>query len=350
MNLLTLQALTKQYSDRVLLDQVDMLINSGDRIGLIGPNGSGKTTLLRVLAGVEAPDEGSLNVWGGVRVQYLPQEPPLDDDLTVLETLFHSASPQMRLLFAYEHTTHALQQAPHDSALQNELIALSAEMDRTNGWIAEANGKAILTRLGLEETYFPQLVATLSGGERKRLALARALLDPADLLILDEPTNHIDADAIAWLEQTLLTLPAALLMVTHDRYFLDRIANTIVELDRRKLISYPGNYTQYLELRAIRHENLAVAEVKRQNQLRRELEWLRRAPSARGTKQKARKQRVHELLQIQSDLGEDRVAMALAGRRIGKKVLQVEGLKKAFDDVTLFANVDFRLEPGDRIG
>ncbi|NUM44932.1 MAG: ABC-F family ATP-binding cassette domain-containing protein [Anaerolineales bacterium] len=350
MNLLTLQALTKQYSDRILLDQVDMLINSGDRIGLIGPNGSGKTTLLRVLAGVEAPDEGNLNVWGGVRVQYLPQEPPLDDHLTVLETLFHSDSPQMRLLFNYEHTTHALQLAPHDPALQTQLITLSAEMDRTNGWTAEANGKAILTRLGLEETYFPQPVATLSGGERKRLALARALLDPADLLILDEPTNHIDADAIAWLENTLLNLPAALLMVTHDRYFLDRVANTIVELDRRKLISYPGNYTQYLELRAARHENLALAEVKRQNQLRRELEWLRRAPSARGTKQKARKQRVHELLQIQSDLGEDRVAMALAGRRIGKKVLQVEGLKKTFDGVPLFSDVDFRLEPGDRIG
>jgi len=348
MNLVTLKGLTKQYSDRVLLDQVDMLINTGDRIGLIGLNGSGKTTLLRVLAGVESPDEGDLTVWGVVRIQYLSQEPPLDNDLSVLETLFHSDSPQMRLLFEYERVTHALQQKPGDSTLQNLLITLSTEMDRTNGWAAEANGKTILTRLGVD--HFDRQVTTLSGGERKRLALARVLLDPADLLILDEPTNHIDAEAIAWLEEYLLTLPAALLMVTHDRYFLDRVANQILELDRRKLVNYPGNYTQYLEQRTARHEQLATAEVKRQNQLRRELEWLRRAPSARGTKQKARKQRVHELLQIQSDLGEDRVAMALAGRRIGKKVLKVEGLAKTFDGALLFSEVDFRLEPGDRIG
>ncbi len=350
MNLIALKGLTKQYSDRVLLDQVDMLINTGDRIGLIGLNGSGKTTLLRVLASVEAPDEGDLILWGGVRVQYLAQEPPLDNDLTVLETLFHSDSPQMRLLFAYERAAHTLQKTPDDPALQTHLITLSAEMDRTNGWMAEANGKAILTRLGLGEAYFSQTVATLSGGERKRLALARVLLDPADLLILDEPTNHIDAEAIAWLEETLLTLPAALLMVTHDRYFLNRVANQIVELDRRKLISYPGNYTKYLEQRTARHELLAVAEVKRQNQLRRELEWVRRTPSARGTKQKARKQRVAELLEIRADLGEDRVAMALAGRRIGKKVLNVQGVSKAFGNVPLFADVEFRLEPGDRIG
>ena len=362
MNLVTLQSLTKQYSDRILLDQVDMLINQGDRIGLIGLNGTGKTTLLRVIAGVESPDEGNLTVWGRVRVRYLFQEPPLDDNLTVLETLFHSASPQMRLLFDYEHTVRALQQKPGDSELQVRLISLSDEMDRTNGWAAEANGKAILTRLGLGEGDFVRSIPTLSGGERKRLALARVLLDPADasaadksalstsLLILDEPTNHIDADAIAWLEEYLLTLPAALLMVTHDRYFLDRVANKIVELDRRKLVSYPGNYTQYLELRAARHEQLAVAEEKRRAQLRRELEWLRRAPKARGTKQKARKQRVGELLQIQSDLGEDRVAMALAGRRIGKKALKVEGLTKSFGGNLVLKDVDFRLEPGDRIG
>ncbi|HLF91502.1 MAG TPA: ABC-F family ATP-binding cassette domain-containing protein [Anaerolineales bacterium] len=366
MNLVTLNGLTKQYSDRVLLDQVDMLINQSDRIGLIGLNGSGKTTLLRVIAGMESPDEGSLTVWGGVRIQYLSQEPPLDNNLTVLEslypsdTLFYSNSSQMRLLFEYERATHALQQKPGDVELQTRLMSLTAEMDRTNGWAAEVNGKAILTRLGLVE--HARSVSTLSGGERKRLALARVLLDSSDasttdisalntsLLILDEPTNHIDAEAIAWLEEYLLTLPAALLMVTHDRYFLDRVANKIVELDRRKLVSYPGNYTQYLELRAARHEQLAVAEEKRHAQLRRELEWLRRAPKARGTKQKARKQRVAELLQIQSNLGEDRVAMALAGRRIGKKVLKVEGLTKSFGANLVLEDVDFRLEPGDRIG
>ena len=169
-------------------------------------------------------------------------------------------------------------------------------MEHSGGWSAEANVKAILTRLGI--TDFAAPIASLSGGQRKRVALARALIDRADLLILDEPTNHIDAETIAWLEAYLLAQPGALLMVTHDRYFFDRVVNRIVELDRRQLVSYPGNYSRYLELSAVRQENLAAAEVKRQNLLRRELEWLRRGAQARSTKQKARKQRVEELQQL----------------------------------------------------
>ena len=347
MNLVMLENVSKQYSERQLLDCVNLLVNEGDRIGLIGMNGSGKSTLLRLIAGLERPDEGAITVPGGISIRYLAQEPALDEELAVLDQLFDSDSPQMRLLRDYEWASLQLQQQPGSTERQERLLALTDEIERTGGWAAEANAKAILTRLGI--TNFSAPIASLSGGERKRVALARALIDRADLLLLDEPTNHIDAETIAWLEEYLLAQPGALVMVTHDRYFLGHV-NRIVELDRRKLISYPGSYSQYLELSLARHEQLAAAEVKRQNLLRRELAWLRRGAQARSTKQKARKQRVEELQQLSYDRGEQKVAMALAGRRLGKKVLRAEDLSKRYGELTLFQNVNFSLEPGDRIG
>ncbi|MBX3051706.1 MAG: ABC-F family ATP-binding cassette domain-containing protein [Caldilineaceae bacterium] len=348
MNLLTLEAVSKQYSERLLLDKVNLSINSGDRIGLIGVNGSGKTTLLRLIAGEEAPDSGSVTLWGHVRVEFLRQEPLLDDNATVLAQLFRSDSPQMQLLAAYESTSQRLERTPQDAELQRHFLELSGQMDQTGGWAAEANAKAILTQLGIDN--FEARVGTLSGGQRKRVALARALIDRADLLILDEPTNHIDAETVDWLEEYLVSTPGSLLMVTHDRYFLDRVVNRIVELDRRELIVYPGNYSRYLELREQRHEKLAAAEQKRRQFLKRELEWVRRMPMARGTKQKARKERFAEIERIEYDSGEERVAMALASRRLGTKVLTATGLVKSYGDKRVVDGVDFRLEPGDRLG
>ena len=348
MNLLTIENISKQFSERLLFDGASLLINEGDRIGLIGVNGSGKSTLLKIVAGLEAPDKGSVTLPGGVRVEYLAQEPPLDDSLTVLATIFHSESPQMQLLQSYERVTAALESQPDDPTLHAELLSLSAAMDRTDGWAAEANAKSILTQLGI--THFDDKIGTLSGGQRKRVALARALIDRADLLVLDEPTNHIDAATVAWLEEYLATTPGALLMVTHDRYFLDRVVNRIVELDRRQLVSYAGNYTHFLEAREQRHEQLAEAETKRRNLLRRELEWLRRQPMARGTKQKARKERVEALMQIEYDSGTARVAIALASRRLGSKVLTAKGLVKHFDGQAVVNHIDLNLEPGERIG
>ena len=347
MNLITLENVSKQFSERRLLDRVNLQINEGDRIGLIGINGSGKTTLLRLIAGMEPPDTGAVTVRGGIRLRYLSQEPALDDSLTVLAQLFDSDWPQTRLLRDYEWATQQLQQNPASPEWQGRLAVLSDEMARTDGWATEARVKSILTRLGI--TDFAAPIAALSGGQRKRVALARALIDPVDLLMLDEPTNHIDAATIAWLEDYLATEPGALLMVTHDRYFLDRVVNRIIDLDRRQLVSYPGTYRRYLELSAARHEQLAAAEAKRQNLLRRELEWLRRGAQARSTKQKARKQRIEELQQLSYDRRES-VSLALAGRRMGKKVLRVEGLSKSFDGHPLFEKVDFHLEPGDRVG
>lgn len=348
MNLVTLENVSKQYSERLLLDEVDLLVNEGERIGLIGVNGSGKTTLLRIIAGLEPPDSGNVTVWGGVSIEYLPQEPQLDHALTVLQHIFQSDSPQLQLLRRYQETTWKLQQSPHDETLQQRLIELGAEMDHSDGWTAEAKAKTILTQLGVPQ--FDACIGNLSGGQRKRVALAHALIDRADLLILDEPTNHIDADAVAWLEEYLMTEPGALLMVTHDRYFLDRVVNRIVELDRRQLVSYPGNYTRYLERRTERHERLAAEEANRQRRLRQELEWLRRAPKARGTKQKARKQRVEELQSLRYDRGQEQVAITLAGRRLGKRVLEARNLSKSYDSLQLFSDIDMRLEPGDRIG
>jgi ABC transport system ATP-binding/permease protein len=348
MNLLILENVSKQYSERMLLENVDLMINEGDRIGLIGVNGSGKSTLLRLIAGEEEPDSGSVTVWGHRRVEYLHQDPELDELATVIDQLFRSDSPQMRLLRDFEWTTAQISRDPHNGALQSRLVDLSAEMDRTGGWAAEANAKAILTRLGIEE--FDAPVSTLSGGQRKRVAMARALIDRADLLVLDEPTNHIDAETVAWLEEYLLTTPGALLMVTHDRYFLDRVVNRIVELDRRQLISYPGNYSQYLELREERNERLAADEQKRRKLLKRELEWVRRAPAARSTKQKARKDRVEELQKIQYDSGEETVSMVMATQRVGSKVLSAHGITKSFGEKTVVDGVDLKLEPGDRIG
>lgn len=348
MNLLTITHLSKQYSERLLFDGANLLINAGDRIGLIGVNGSGKSTLLRLVAGLETPDSGSVTTWGHIRVEHLAQEPALTDALTVLQTIFYSESPQMQLLRDYEETSHALQMHPDDEGLQSRLVGLSTELDRTAGWAAEANAKTILTQLGI--TDFAAKVGTLSGGQRKRVALARALIDRADLLVLDEPTNHIDAATVAWLEDYLATTPGALLMVTHDRYFLDRVVNRIVELDRRQLVSYTGNYTKYLEDHEARHERLVSAEAKRQQFIRRELEWLRRGVMARSTKQKARIQRAEELMKIRYDSGEDRVSITLAGRRLGKTVLSAKGLTKRYDDKVILDQVNLELEPGDRIG
>ncbi|MCL4303802.1 MAG: ATP-binding cassette domain-containing protein [Anaerolineae bacterium] len=348
MSLITLENISKQYSERLLLDQVGLQINEGDRIGLIGINGSGKSTFLRLLAGLEAPDTGSIVARGDIKIQYLSQEPVLNDSLTVLAQLFEGDSAQIRLLRDYEWASQQLEQQPGSVYWQEQLTSLSDQMERSGGWSVEAKVKAVLTRLGI--TNFAAPIASLSGGERKRVALAHALIERADLLILDEPTNHLDAETIAWLEAYLLTQPGALLMVTHDRYFLDRIVNRLVELDRRQLVSYPGNYSRYLELSAVRQENLAADELKRQNLLRRELDWLRRGAQARSTKQKARKQRVEELQQLNYDRGDQTVSIALAGRRLGKKVLLATNLSKTFNGRSIFARVDFLLEPGDRIG
>jgi ABC transport system ATP-binding/permease protein len=347
-NLVTVDGVGRQIGERTLFRDVSLRLNTGDRIGLIGVNGSGKSTLLRIVAGIDAPESGTVTVWGGVRIQYLAQEPTLDPLDRVLDHLLRSTQPDIALLREYRQAADAVAAAPADTARLGRLNALAAEMDRTGAWNADVMARTILSRLGVPDPAAP--VTSLSGGMRKRVALAGALLDPADLLILDEPTNHLDADAIAWLEEYLLTVPPALVMVTHDRYFLDRVVNRILELDRRAIVPYPGNYARYLELRAERHERLAAIEQRRQKLLRRELEWLRRAPKARTHKQRARSDRVAELAQIAVDSGDVRVAIALAGRRLGQRVLVARDLHQSYGDVAVLKGIDLDLGPGARIG
>ncbi len=348
MNLVTLEHISKQYGERVLLDGVHLLINSGDKIGLLGRNGSGKSTLLKIIAGKEDADEGNLTIWGKVRVRYLPQEPNLDPTKTVLETVFDSEVPLMATVRDYEAATHALEQNPNDPAAQEQLLNMSGEMDRMAAWGAETQAKTVLSNLGISE--FSKPIGELSGGQKRRVAIARAMLDPGDVLILDEPTNHIDADTVAWLESYLGNLKAAIMMVTHDRYFLENVANRIVELDRRELISYPGSYSTFLEKRDERDAQIAARTEKQIAMAKRELAWLRRGAQARSTKQKARVQRAEALQEVRMERTNDRVAMSLAGRRLGKRVLEVENLSKGFDGTPLFENLSFELIPGDRIG
>jgi ATP-binding cassette subfamily F protein uup len=362
LNLLTLQAVSKQFTERILLDQVDLRINQGDRIGLVGANGSGKTTLLRMIAGRESADEGDLTIWGGVSVQLLDQEPDLNDALSVLENLFQSDSPQMRVVRDFQRANQDLLAAPENAAHQANLVKVTEQMDRLNGWAAEARAKAILSKLGVQSSpadsqvgspdaiHFGQQVATLSGGERKRLALAQALLDPADLLILDEPTNHLDAETIDWLESYLLEMSTALLMVTHDRYFLQRVANRIIELDRRKLVSYSGNYSSYLTQRQQREAAEAVGARRRHSQLRRELAWLNQGIRARGTRSKHRKEQALDLLDRSQTESLPTVAIALASRRLGKRVFTGKGIRLAYGNRTILNGIDLELEPGERIG
>ncbi|MEM8860630.1 MAG: ABC-F family ATP-binding cassette domain-containing protein, partial [Chloroflexota bacterium] len=348
MNLVTLEHISKQYGDRVLLDSIHLLINSGDKIGLLGRNGSGKSTLLKIIAGVEDADEGNLTIWGKVRVRYLPQEPDLDPEKSVLETVFDSDVPLMRTLRDYESALIAITESPEDLVAQSFFNEMNDKMDQIAGWNAETEAKSVLTNLGI--TNFKHKVKNLSGGQKRRVAIAQALLDPGDLLILDEPTNHIDADTVAWLEDYLGKLKSAVLMVTHDRYFLENVANRIVELDRRELVSYSGSYSAYLEKRDERDAQIKSRTEKQMALAKRELAWLRRGAQARSTKQKARVQRAEALQEVRMERTNDRVAMSLAGRRLGKRVLEVEGLSKGFDGNLLFENLSFDLVPGDRIG
>ena len=250
MILLQAEHLQKTHGMKVIFDDISVYISNGDKIGLIGVNGTGKSTLLRILAGLDAADAGEITTSNELVVEYLPQHPDFDEDATVLEQVFRGESPFMQVLRAYEETLDALEAHPEDAALTEKLLKLSERMDEVDAWQLESEAKSILNKLGVSD--FSAKVSTLSGGQRKRIALAGALIRPCNLLILDEPTNHLDNDTIEYLENMLKNKNVALLMVTHDRYFLDQVTNRILELDQAKLYSYDGNYAVFLEQKAQR--------------------------------------------------------------------------------------------------
>lgn len=348
MQILSVENLSKEYGEKVLFDQISFHIAEQERIGLIGVNGTGKSSLLAILAGKETPDSGKVMHANSFRVEYLPQNPAFDENSTVLEQVFYGDSPLIQLLREYEQALADLQKAPDDTARQERLITLQNRMDAQDAWESSTQAKTVLTRLGIHD--FSQKVSELSGGQRKRVAMARALIQPADLLILDEPTNHIDSETVEWLEEYLSRYKGALLLVTHDRYFLDRVTNRIFELDGGKLYAYEGNYATFLEKKAERMENEAAAESKRQNLLRRELAWLRRGAKARTTKQKARIQRVEEMRDRDTAAPAAKLEIALGASRLGKKVMEIQNICKSYGARKLIDDFSYIVLPKDRLG
>ncbi|MFP3392141.1 ABC-F family ATP-binding cassette domain-containing protein [Brevibacillus sp. SIMBA_040] len=348
MQILTVENLSKGYGEKVLFDNISFHIAEQQRIGLIGVNGTGKSSLLKIIAGLDTADSGKVVHANHFRVEYLPQNPSFEEDSSVLDQVFYGDSQLIQLLREYEQALADLQVAPDDEKRQARMFSVQTRMDAADAWESNTQAKMILTQLGLHD--FSQRVSELSGGQRKRVAMARALIQPADLLILDEPTNHIDNETVEWLEDYLTRYKGALLLVTHDRYFLDRVTNRTFELDKGKLYSYEGNYATFLEKKAEREENEAATESKRQNLLRRELAWLRRGAKARTTKQKARVQRAEELRDRAVEGPAAKMEMALGASRLGKKVIEIEGISKAFGDRKLIQNFSYIVLPGDRVG
>jgi ATP-binding cassette subfamily F protein uup len=348
MNLLSIENLAKSYGERVLFADVTLGIDEGDKIGLIGVNGTGKSTFLKVLAGLEPADAGKITKGSNVQIEYLPQNPDFDDSATVLEQVFKGRSPVMKVLRDYEQALVDAHNQPQSKEAQQQLIRLSQQMDSYDAWQLESEAKAILMQLGIAE--FTALVYTLSGGQRKRVALASALINPCDLLILDEPTNHIDNDTVAWLEQYLANRKGALLMITHDRYFLDRVTNRIIEIDKGKLYTYSGNYSKFLEAKADREEQQEASERKRQNLLRSELAWMRRGARARSTKQKARIDRFEQLSSQKIDLSDTKMEISVGSSRLGRKIIEIENISHQFDGKTVIADFSYIILKDDRVG
>ncbi|AIF50007.1 ABC-F family ATP-binding cassette domain-containing protein [Pelosinus sp. UFO1] len=347
MNIVSIEKLSKSYGMKNLFSNVTFGIDENDKIGLIGVNGTGKSTFLKVIAGLEEADDGKVSQGNQVEIQYLSQNPDFDPLDTVLDQIFKGYSPIMKLLREYEQVLLAVNNQPNEG-LEKRLIALSQEMDAMNGWQLESEAKSILTRLGI--TDFTAHVGTLSGGQRKRIALASALIHPADLLILDEPTNHIDNDTVAWLEDYLHKRKGALLMITHDRYFLDRVVNRIIELDKGNLYSYTGNYSLFLELKMQREADQEATESKRQNLLRNELAWMRRGAKARTTKQKARIERFEKLSDEKVDLSQDKVEITAGASRLGRKIIELSNVTKSFEERTVIQDFSYIVLRDDRMG
>lgn len=348
MNLICLENIYKSYGEKVLLDNISISINEGEKIGIIGINGTGKSTLLKIIAGIENYETGNIMTSNGLRVSYLSQQSFFDEEATVLEQIFKDDTPVMRLLREYESTVKKLELDEKNEDLQKKLLTLTSKMDDMNAWQLESDAKTILTKLGIYD--FDAKVSTLSGGQKKRISLAAALIMPSDLLILDEPTNHIDNDTVAWLEKYLNNRKASLLMITHDRYFLDRVTNKIWELHAGNIYSYDGNYSIFLEKKIEREELERSMETKRQNTFRRELEWIRRGAKARSTKQKARIQRFEDLKNSKTDIVDDKIEISAASARLGKKVIEINNICKSYDDRFLIKDFSYIFSKNDRVG
>ena len=342
MNILNIENISKSYSENPLLKNISLGINEGDKIGLIGKNGTGKTTLLKIITGLEEPDEGRIIKGSTTRIEYLPQDIDFDPNDTVKEQVFKGNSKNMVLIRKYQEAIR------NPNTPNEEIIKLTQEMDKLDAWKLESEAKAVLTKLGI--TDFQAKIGELSGGQRKRIALAGALINSSDLLILDEPTNHLDNDTIDWLEEYLRNRKSALIMITHDRYFLDRVVNQIIELDRGNLYSYKGNYNNYLEGKLEREEMEVASRQKKQSLIRKELAWMKQGAKARSTKQKARIDRFNELNKQTVNISDDKLDISVVSRRLGRKVIELENINKSFEGKNIIDDFNYIVLRDDRVG
>ncbi|MBO6881603.1 ABC-F family ATP-binding cassette domain-containing protein [Winogradskyella sp.] len=342
MNYLNVENISKSYGELVLFKNLSFSIHKDQKIAFVAKNGSGKTSILNILSGKDTPDEGQVVVRKGLRLAFLDQEPDLDPKLTIEETIFASDIPVLKIIEAYEN---ALKNPEDTEAYQ---LAFEA-MDRNNAWEFETQYQQTLSQLKLDDLSIK--VSTLSGGQKKRLALAQALLSKPDILILDEPTNHLDLEMIEWLEDYFAKTQQTLFMVTHDRYFLERVCNEIIELDQGQLYTYKGNYSYYLEKKEARIENEAIETGKAKQLFKKELDWMRRQPKARTTKSKSR---IDDFFEIKSKAHQRRkdhqVQLEINMERLGSKIIEFHNVSKAFKDKKILDGFDYTFKKGERIG
>lgn len=345
--ILTVENLSKSYGEKILFENINFTIDNGDKIGLVGVNGTGKSTFIKTIAGVITPDYGSMIKARGLQIESLLQDAELEPDNTVLMEVFKGNQPIMKVLAQYEQALK-VSETENNKLLQDEVLKLSQEIDRLDGWKIESDAKIVLTKLGI--TDFSQKIKNLSGGQKKRVALAASLINICDLLILDEPTNHLDSETIIWLEEYLAKYKGALLMVTHDRYFLDNVATKILELDKGSSYIYQGNYSQFLEGKLQREDIAMASERKRQNLYRTELAWIKRGAKARTTKQKARIDRFEELKQQKFLVNTDKIEIGMGTSRLGKMIIEIENLTFNYQYKKIIENFSYNLLRNDRIG
>ncbi|HFH9444389.1 TPA: ABC-F family ATP-binding cassette domain-containing protein [Enterococcus faecium] len=343
--------LKKTYGEKDLFDQISFLVHEKDRIGLIGTNGTGKTSLLNIIAGIDSGDGDRQTVFypTDYRIGYLSQAAKFSDELTVLQAVFQGNSPLIQTVRAYEEALIELGENGEDPDVQKRYAKAEEQMNKEDAWTTDTNAKIILQKLGISE--LDKKISTLSGGQKKRVSLAQVLIDEPDLLLLDEPTNHLDYEAIEWLENYLKQYRGALLMVTHDRYFLDRVANRIFELSFGKLYEYKGNYEAYVLEKAERDRVEVEQEEKRKRLYKQELAWMRAGVQARGTKQQARINRFEDLKENLYQVNqEDDLELNLATQRLGKKVLEIKDGSYRINDQTLLEHLDLLIQSRERLG
>lgn len=346
---LKVEGLTQSIGPKQLFNQIDFSIIDNQKFGLIGINGTGKTTFLNTITGISKPEAGSISMPKDYKIAYLRQRNELDPDKTVLDTVYDSNDDIMKTVKDYENVLKELTNNPMDEKLQDKFTKIEQQMTAKDAWNASTNAKTILTKLGLED--IDKKVGDLSGGQQKRVGLAQVLMQDSDLLILDEPTNHLDYDMIAWLESYLEGYKGALLLVTHDRYFLDRVVNNIIELSHGDLHRYVGNYQAYIQQKAEREEIEAQAAHKNKQLYKQELAWMREGVRARGTKQQARKDRFEDLKEKVSNTNEtSSIDINLTGSRLGKKVIELEDASFSQGDLTILDDFNLLLQKTDRIG